>query len=469
MLDPSRLPLNATTVGFRKRMHLEVDERAFAFELQRQTDCIKVRREEKETPISEVHVMGGQLFGIGGNSKTNEYARQQRQINGYALRHFSASGPIVLPPKHMDGLLQTPHNVGLTQYVPVGMGVIGGYVSQYTEPNVMHMEEGTAHEKKKLHNEMEQSHEDRQANIMKWDNRRSQAHQNRLAAERMGVRRGIPAQRQALNNQIEARVGEAPPELRPLVEHRANASAAELQAGWEMIQKRKEEREGRRGAGLDIRQESYKSMREALRASAEGKEEYRNPINTPSKAASPSVTTAAGVHFDDEEEEETRRETRIRLVKAELRALGRTNPDSPDEVARIKRQYDRLTAERDRLEREQWANTSRGPPSAAGPLTAYSQLAPEDDLAVAAGLNSRYNLNMRQQIMASPGSGAATPLSGPSSTFVRPPSLSPTFSSPLQSSSLIPPTPAPQSLTKRVANFFGRGTAGSGQRNADGI
>ena len=451
-------------------MHLEVDERAFAFELQRQTDCIKVRREEKETPISEVHVMGGQLFGIGGNSKTNEYARQQRQINGYALRHFSASGPIVLPPKHMDGLLQTPHNVGLTQYVPVGLGVIGGYVSQYTEPNVMHMEEGTAHEKKKLHNEMEQSHEDRQANIMKWDNRRSQAHQNRLAAERMGVRRGIPAQRQALNNQIEARVGEAPPELRPLLEHRVNSSTAGLQAAREMLKKRREERQGR-GAGLDIEKESHKSMHEALRAVAEGKDEYRNPINTPSKAASPPVTTAAGVHFDDEEEEETRRETRIRLVKAELRVLGKVKTASPDEVARIKRQYDQLTAERDRLEREQWADTSRGPPSAAGPLTAYSQLAPEDDLAVAAGLNSRYNLNMRQQIMASPGSGAATPQGGPSSAFGRAASLSPavpTFSSPLQSSSLIPPTPAPQSLTKRVANFFGRGTAGSGQRNADG-
>ena len=225
MLDPSRLPLNATTVGFRKRMHLEVDEKAFAFELQRQTDCIKVRREEKETPISEVHVMGGQLFGIGGNSKTNEVARQQRQINGYALRHFSASGPIVLPPKHMDGLLQTPHNVGLTQYVPVGVGVVGGYVSQFTEPNVMHMEEGMAHEKKNLQNEMQQSHEDRQANIMKWDNRRSQAHQNRLAGERMGVRAAVPAQRQALHAQIarhnQQQVQNAPPGQLPLVQHAA--------------------------------------------------------------------------------------------------------------------------------------------------------------------------------------------------------------------------------------------------------
>ena len=110
MLDPSRLPLDAATIGFRKRMRQPVDETAFKFELQRQTDCIKVRREEKETPITEVHVMGGQLFGIGGDSKTNEYARQQRQINGYPLRTFSAGGPIVLPSKHVHGLLQCRFN-----------------------------------------------------------------------------------------------------------------------------------------------------------------------------------------------------------------------------------------------------------------------------------------------------------------------------------------------------------------------
>jgi hypothetical protein len=181
MLDPSRLPLDAATIGFRKRMRQPVDEAAFKFELQRQTDCIKVRREQKETPISEVHVMGGQLFGVGGNSKTNEYARQQRQINGYALRQFSASGPMVLPSRHSHGLLQTPANVGLTQYVPLGVGVVGDYVSSQTDVNSSHMFADFP-QKEDLMRQSEMSHADRQANIKDWQNKRSREYQNRLMA-----------------------------------------------------------------------------------------------------------------------------------------------------------------------------------------------------------------------------------------------------------------------------------------------
>lgn len=180
MLDPSRLPLDATTVGFRKRMRQPVDEAAFNLELQRQTDCIKVRREEKETPISEVHVMGGQLFGIGGNSKTNEFARQQRQIHGYPLRTFSASGPMVLPSKHIHGLLQTPVNLGLTQYVPRGVGVIGDYVSRFTEPDVSHMGQENFPEKRDLQRTLEETYAKRQANLAEWQNIKSQTYQNEL-------------------------------------------------------------------------------------------------------------------------------------------------------------------------------------------------------------------------------------------------------------------------------------------------
>lgn len=196
MLDPSRLPLNAETVGFRKRMRQPVDEAAFNLELQRQTDCIKVRREEKETPITEVHVMGGQLFGIGGNSKTNEYARQQRQINGYPLRHFSASGPIILPSKHLDGLLQTPVNVGLTQYVPRGEGVVPGqYVSANGELNTTHMFAGFP-EKKDMNRLMEETHADRQANLTLWQNKKSRAYQNHLA----GVNNRVNEEQRQRNN-----------------------------------------------------------------------------------------------------------------------------------------------------------------------------------------------------------------------------------------------------------------------------
>jgi hypothetical protein len=115
-------------------MGLEVNWDSFHNAIQNQTDAIKVRRELEETAISELHVMGGQRFGIGGNEKTNTDARQMRQMNGYPLRSFLATGgAIVVPPKHSEGLLATPMNVGLTQYTQYN-GVVGNYVSSFTEP-----------------------------------------------------------------------------------------------------------------------------------------------------------------------------------------------------------------------------------------------------------------------------------------------------------------------------------------------
>ena len=134
MLDPSRYALNAATVGFRKRMGLAVDWDSFNNAIQNQTDAIKVRRELEETAVTELHVMGGERFGIAGNEKTNTAARQARQMNGYPLRSFLATGgAIVVPPKHGEGLMATPMNVGLTQYTQYN-GVVGNYVSSFTEP-----------------------------------------------------------------------------------------------------------------------------------------------------------------------------------------------------------------------------------------------------------------------------------------------------------------------------------------------
>lgn len=134
MLDPNRYALNAETVGFRKRMGLSVPMDAFKIALQNQTDAIKVRRELEETPITEIHVMGGGMFGIATDEKTKTYARQQRQINGYVLRSFKANGgPIILPPKHGEGLLATPMNLGQRQYGGYN-SIVGNYVSSFTEP-----------------------------------------------------------------------------------------------------------------------------------------------------------------------------------------------------------------------------------------------------------------------------------------------------------------------------------------------
>lgn len=134
MLDPNRYSLDAATVGFRKRMRQSVNWGNFTEALQTQSESIKVRRELEETKVSEAHIMGGERYGFAGNSKTNELARQERQMNGYPLRSFYATGgAIVLPSKHGEGLMATPVNVGLTSYAQYN-GVVGNYVSAFTEP-----------------------------------------------------------------------------------------------------------------------------------------------------------------------------------------------------------------------------------------------------------------------------------------------------------------------------------------------
>jgi hypothetical protein len=134
MLDPTRFALDAQTVGFRKRTLQSVDWDAFNEALQTQTDSVKVRRELEETPVSEIHVMGGQRFGIEGNAKTNEIARQHRQINGYVLRSFLATGgPVILPPKKNDSLLGIPTRFGQIQYTPNAV-MSEQYTSAFTEP-----------------------------------------------------------------------------------------------------------------------------------------------------------------------------------------------------------------------------------------------------------------------------------------------------------------------------------------------
>lgn len=134
MLDPTRYSLDAATVGFRKRTLQKVDWAAFNEALQTQTDSVKVRRELEETPISEIHVMGGERYGLQSNQKTNEIARQQRQMNGYPLRSFYATGgPVILPPKKSDSLLGIPSRFGHIQYTPNAV-MPQQWTSSFTEP-----------------------------------------------------------------------------------------------------------------------------------------------------------------------------------------------------------------------------------------------------------------------------------------------------------------------------------------------
>jgi hypothetical protein len=93
MLDPQRIGLNAASVGFLKRRHEQVDWGSFKQQLQ--TDdggCINVRR-TVETPVNELHVMGGELKGFESKANLLERSRQERQMNAYPLRSFSADAP----------------------------------------------------------------------------------------------------------------------------------------------------------------------------------------------------------------------------------------------------------------------------------------------------------------------------------------------------------------------------------------
>ena len=181
MLDPNRYELNAATVGFRKRMRQEVSMEAFEMALQQQTDTIKVRREEKETPISEVHVMGAQRFGLGGNEKTKTAERQWRQIHGYPLRSFKADGgPIVLPVKRVDSALATPINVGLTQYLKYN-ATVGEYVSRITEPVLDHITSENPMIRQARVTGMEQTYAETMDNLRQWNEKRSNQYQNAMA------------------------------------------------------------------------------------------------------------------------------------------------------------------------------------------------------------------------------------------------------------------------------------------------
>ena len=135
MLDPNRIALTAEAVGFRKRTNQAVAWDSFATALQNQSDTIKTRREVAETPISVLHVMGGQRYGKESNEVLSDRAKQLRQINGYQLRSFSANnGPIVPAKKQSDSVMALPMNLGIPQYVRYNASAGQTYVSHFTEP-----------------------------------------------------------------------------------------------------------------------------------------------------------------------------------------------------------------------------------------------------------------------------------------------------------------------------------------------
>jgi hypothetical protein len=124
MLDPERVKLTAANIGFLTRMGQQVDmEKVKMFLQTDDSGCAKVRA-EANTPVNELHVMGGQRFGMEGNMNIQDYARQTRQMNAYPLRSFSANNPaIVLPPKYG----------GFPRYIS-NEGERTDYVSRFTEP-----------------------------------------------------------------------------------------------------------------------------------------------------------------------------------------------------------------------------------------------------------------------------------------------------------------------------------------------
>ena len=127
MLDPRRIGLNAESIGFQKRMHQDLDFNAVTQALQtdynNQNSAIDVRR-ERDMARNEIRVMGGQLSGFESNELLLTYSRQQRQINGYPLRHFDANNPAVVLPKKYGGF--PLYNRNQTEYPEL--------VSVFTEP-----------------------------------------------------------------------------------------------------------------------------------------------------------------------------------------------------------------------------------------------------------------------------------------------------------------------------------------------
>jgi hypothetical protein len=127
MLDPHRIGLNAESIGFQKRMLQDLDFNAVNQALQtdynNQNSAVDVRR-ERDMARNEIRVMGGQLSGFESNELLLTYSRQQRQINGYPLRHFDANNPAVVLPKKYGGF--PLYNRNQTEYPE--------FVSVFTEP-----------------------------------------------------------------------------------------------------------------------------------------------------------------------------------------------------------------------------------------------------------------------------------------------------------------------------------------------
>ena len=135
MLDPNRIALDASAVGFRVRTKQPVNWTSFNIALQNQTDTIKTRREVEETPISVLHIMGGQGAGYASNEVLGTRERQQRQMNGYRIRSFTKEdGPIIPPKHHSDSVMAIPMNLGIPQYTKYNASAGEFYVSQFVEP-----------------------------------------------------------------------------------------------------------------------------------------------------------------------------------------------------------------------------------------------------------------------------------------------------------------------------------------------
>jgi hypothetical protein len=133
MLDPQRIGLNAASVGFLKRTGQNVDWGSFNQALQTDDSRVAEVRAQMETPVDELHVMGGQRFGLEGNTNLKTYARQQRQMNAYPLRSFSADAPSIILPDKYGGL--PLYNRNQTEYKD--------FVSSYTAPLSMALQNDT--------------------------------------------------------------------------------------------------------------------------------------------------------------------------------------------------------------------------------------------------------------------------------------------------------------------------------------
>ena len=182
MLDPRHLGLNAESVGFQVSHRQPVDWKSFSVALQNQSDSVKVRRELQETPISELHIMGGQLFGFEGNSLLDTRKRQERQINGYRLRSFTAKdSAVVMPPKDAGSLnMAIPAAAGLVQYNRWNSVIPQTLMLRSGEPGLLPLSQD---ERVKEMLGLYQSQEEQAANLQEHNKKRSREYQNATAEE----------------------------------------------------------------------------------------------------------------------------------------------------------------------------------------------------------------------------------------------------------------------------------------------